>query len=183
MAYCQSSPSFALAYFYFDFRDIGKQHDSLICSLVTQLSAQCACCPNSLNALYSQCGDGNRQPATNAIMTALLHIVESFQQTFIILDALDECADRDALLEVIIEMANWKLDKLHILVTSRKERDIEDHLQPQISAQINLQSTLVAGDIQIHIHERLQNDSRLKRWPEEVKKEIEETLVDGACGM
>ena len=84
---------------------------------------------------------------------------------------------------MITKMVECKLDSLHILTLSRKEQDIKDHLEPQVSGQINIQSALVDGDIQIHICDRLQNDPKLKKWHAKVKKEIETTLMNGACGM
>jgi len=84
---------------------------------------------------------------------------------------------------MIEEMVDWKLDNLHLLVTSRKERDIEDCLESRVSCQINIQQGVVNADIHIHICERLQNDTKLKKWPIKVQEEIETVLMEGAHGM
>ena len=174
----------AIAYFYFDFRDREKQHhENLIQSLITQFSAQCTSSPDALTRLYSQCHDGEQQPAATALLTTLRHIIGGFQHAYIILDALDECTEREDLLAMVGEMVDWKLDNLHLLMTSQKERDIEDCLESQVSCQINLQQRVVDADIHIHICERLQNDTRLKKWPMKVQKEIETVLMEGAHGM
>jgi hypothetical protein len=71
---------------------------------------------------------------------------------------------------------------LHILVTSRKERDIECCLVPRCWRTVSLQE-FVAGDIKSHVRERVKNDKNLKKWPATVQVEIEEKLTNGACGM
>jgi hypothetical protein len=182
--HCQLDPSFAMAYFYFDFNDTEKQQSAnLIHSLITQLSSQSSSCPHTLAVLYSQSLDGQRQPTMESLLASLKFILEGFQHVYVILDALDECGDREQLLALVEEITEWKHATLHILVTSRKERDIEDCLIPQVSAQINLDSALVNADIQTHVHERLRNDSKLKKWPKKVHVQIEAALMEGAQGM
>jgi hypothetical protein len=51
-------------------------------------------------------------------------MVQEFDEAYIILDALDECKDGMELLENVDEIAGWNLKKLHILATSRREKDI-----------------------------------------------------------
>jgi hypothetical protein len=118
----KSNPSFAIAYFYFDFRDRGKQsHEHLLRSLVTLFSAQCPSTPKALERLYSSNQDGRWKPTVNALVTTLGDILRSFQQAYIVVDALDECTDREELLGLIEDIVNWKIDTLHILVTNQKE--------------------------------------------------------------
>ena len=182
--HCQSHPSFAIAYFYFDFGDTEKQRsDSLICSLITQLSAQTSSCPDALKALYSHNLNGERKSNMEGLMVTLKHIIGGFEHVYVILDALDECRDQEQLLVLVEEIVNWKIGKLHILATSRVERDIADCIGLLATAQINLHSTLVDADIQTHLRERLRNDSKLKRWPAKVHEQIEAALMEGAHGM
>jgi hypothetical protein len=182
--HCQLDASFAITYFYFDFGDTEKQQSkNLIYSLITQLSFQSLSCPESLVALYSQNGKGQRWPTTEAFMATLKHIIGGFQHVYVIVDALDECQDRDQLLSLIEEIVGWKLGKLHMLATSREEQDIEDCLGPLVSAQISLHVAQVNIDIQSYLRERLENDPKLKKWPAKVHGEIEATLMEGAHGM
>ena len=68
-------------------------------------------------------------------------------------------------------------------MTSRKERDIEDSLRPDVWHGVNVQESVVAGDIEIHVRESLRNDSKLNKWPVKVQAEIDAALTDGAHGM
>jgi hypothetical protein len=182
--HCKSNPSFAIAYFYFDFRDRGKQsHEHLLRSLVTQFSDHCPSTPEALEGLYSANQDGRWQPATNALVATLGNIIRSFQHAYIVVDALDECTDREELLGLLEEIVNWKTDTLHILLTSRKEREIEECLKGLVSNQIDIQSSLVATNIQIYVHEKLRTDPKLRKWPEKVLAEIEMELTARASGM
>jgi len=114
-------------------------------------------------------------------------MIREFDETFVILDALDECKERQALLEDIDEIVAWKTGKAHILVTSRKENDIKESLEPLVNDEnvICIQSELVTHDIRVYVRERLLTDRKLKRWQRkpEVQQEIEMTLVGKADGM
>ena len=110
-------------------------------------------------------------------------MLKEFCQVFIILDALDECTEREELMKLIDSIIGWKIEKLHLLATSRRETGITEILEPLTTALISIQNENVDADIQIHVRERLQNDLKLKKWPAKVHMEIEATLIDGAHGM
>ena len=77
----------------------------------------------------------------------------------------------------------WGAGNLHVLATSRRERDIEESLKPLVTSEFCLQSALVNVDIDTHISQRLQNDPKLKRWPARIREEIKDALMEGAQGM
>jgi hypothetical protein len=133
--------------------------------------------------LYSQNQDGRWRPTDKALLATLLNILQQFQNAYIIIDALDECTEQDKLLNLFEEIIEWKLSTLHILATSCREREIEGCLSGIVSNQIDIQSTLVAQDIRIHVHESLQKDQKLQKWPEKMRVEIEDALMEGAHGM
>lgn len=180
----ESNHTVAIAYFYFDFNDTEKQrHDEFTRSLVKQLAWQSVNTPACLESLFSQNQDGKQQPTQDALELILQQMLGEFEETFIILDALDECKEREELLLLLEKLNSWETEKLHILVTSRRVGDIEEALGSLVTSEICLQSALVNIDIHTHISERLQNDSKLRKWPANVRGEIERTLMDGAQGM
>lgn len=107
--------------------------------------------------------------------------------TYIILDALDECIDRDELMSTIEIFSGWKLESLHFLVTSRKERDIQETLENLVDKSniLPLQSLVIEKDIQQYVRHRLSVDNKLKKWRRdpEISNEIEVALINGAHGM
>jgi hypothetical protein len=103
--------------------------------------------------------------------------------TYIVLDALNECAERAELLRLINTIVGWELDSLHILATSRKERDIGDGLRGVVSPEIHIQSALVDSDIESYVQMILRDDPKFTKWPVKVREEIETALKGGAHGM
>lgn len=137
--------------------------------------------------MYLSCLNGGRQPTCEVLLDTLRQMMTSLEDTYIILDALDECAERDELLTDLEEIASWEDANLHVLATSRREKDIEEALTPLGVARnrIGIQSALVNADIRTYIHDRLQADRKLKRWQKQpkVQIEIEKTLARKANGM
>jgi len=183
--HCSLNPALAVVYFYFDFNDIERQfHEKMIRSLITQLSIQSESIPLVLESLFSSKMNGRQQPMAGELLTTLRQMTRGFDETFIILDALDECRDREQLLASIDEIVRWKREGLHILATSRKEKDIEEGFEPLMNDKnkICIQSALVDNDIRSYIHERLQTDRWLKKWKMQ-STYIETMLMDKVDGM
>ena len=186
--HCRCNPTLAVLYFYFDFKDVEKQgHEKMIRSLIVQLSSQLGGTTQSLEALHSSCGNGGRQPTPDMLLATLHQIMKSFEEIFIVLDALDECSDRQELLEDIEQFKHWTDVNLHILSTSRREKDIEERIEPlaRCEGKIPVDSMHVNDDIRAFVHEKLQTDLKLRRWGKEPKaqQEIENALMDKADGM
>ena len=102
-------------------------------------------------------------------------------------DALDECNQRVNLMEVLKTLVAWKLNNLHLIMTSRRERDIESSLVEIINQKdmICLASAVVDKDIQKYVRQRLADDKCLSKWGKDaaLRQEIENTLVQGSKGM
>ncbi|KAF8499924.1 hypothetical protein JB92DRAFT_2677543, partial [Gautieria morchelliformis] len=181
--HCQSDPSLAVAFFYFDFNNKDTQPDAVLRSLVVQLSLQCASTPSALAALFSRSADGRRSPSPEELMSTLKVLVEGFQIVYIVFDALDECSERNTFLTLLREVVSWGLGSLHLLVTSRKERDIEETLSSLVSHQVHMDDSLVDGDIQIHVSRTLGDDIKFSLCSAGEKEKIKTTLIEGAHGM
>jgi hypothetical protein len=161
MGHCWLNPKFTAAYFYFDFNDKERQkHDNLIRFLIAQLYVQNAKPPQALEALYAVNQNGQRQPSYEGLVETLKAVLGLSLKTYVIIDALDECADREELLELVQEMN--ELRTVQILVTSRKEKDIEEVLKTLVTCQVCIQDAQL-DDIQLHIRHQLKNDRKLKK--------------------
>ena len=142
--------------------------------------------PSDLSHLYNQYKDV--QPPIDNIKRALRSALELPEQTFIVIDALDECilgdGGRAEILTLVSEISRWVLPNVHILVTSRKEPDIERSLIPLVTCTpVCVQTELIQNDIRSYVRSHLTADLDLNKWHSDVKKEIAEALVDGAHGM
>jgi hypothetical protein len=107
-------------------------------------------------------------------------VLQCFTDTFIIIDALDECTEREALLELIGKVVSWRLPGLRILVTSRREQDLVDGLAMR---ELDLSENDISDDIRLYVEARFEQDPKLRRWQPHVRAEIETKLLEGAKGM
>ena len=81
-------------------------------------------------------------------------------------------------------MAASQIANLQILVTSRKERDIEESLGGSVTVPpLSIQGEDIDIDIRTHVRSQLASDSTMCNWPEPIKIEVEETLTTKAKGM
>lgn len=180
---CDRTLSDQYAYFYFDFNHKRTVVDMLR-SIIAQLCTRKKHVPPELHQLYYQCDDGRHQPDQTKLLQVFFSLLKSAHRTFVIMDALDECAvgaDRNALLDTIEEMISAK--DLNILVTSRREKDIKDKLDPVIGNQVDLVEEIVEGDIALHIKNCLEGDKKLSEWDTDTKNDIQRVLEEKARGM
>jgi Cdc6-like AAA superfamily ATPase len=180
-----------LLYFYFDFTDVGKQTlRGVVCSLIIQLYHTCKSAQEPLDALFAS--DKNMQPSCESL-SRILHIMfERAGEVWIVLDAIDECAERkggptEGLLSWMRNLVKRENSNVHCLVTSRPEQDIQAEMSRLTSEKdrISIQSNLVNEDISAYIYAKVREGEGLRRWRgyPDIQKEIEETLAQRAEGM
>jgi hypothetical protein len=182
----------AMAYYYFDFRDVKKQDCyGLISSLVLQLSARSDSCYDVLFKLYSEHNPG--EPDIDALKKCLADMLRLPKQGqfYIIVDALDECPNfpgtpsaRDDVLEFLKEIVNLKLPNVKLCVASRPEMDIRLVLEPLTTRKISLHDEIgQKRDIFEYISFIVRSDPGMRRWKEEDKQLVVDMLSSKADGM
>ncbi|KAF8514298.1 hypothetical protein JB92DRAFT_2677115, partial [Gautieria morchelliformis] len=181
--YCSSDPSTAMAFFYFDFNDKDSLPDVVFRSLIGQLTVQSTTIPHALETLFSRNAGTRRSVPQEELMSTLKSIIGGFKAVYIVFDALDECPERSRFLGAIKDIHDWKIDTLHLLATSRKERDIEDRLSGLISHEVPLYENLLDGDIRVHVSSTLEGDVKFRRYSAGEKEMVMTTLMQGAQGM
>jgi hypothetical protein len=117
-------------------------------------------------------------PPVDVLLATLKAIASSYTQVYIILDGLDECLNRDPLLETL---STLETDKLNVLVTSRTEKDIEESFEGK--ARVGFDQKSVQYDIQTHIGWMLENRKKLKNIKPELKETIRSRLAEKSAGM
>ena len=188
LQHCHGNASMVTAYFYFDFNDTQKQDPELMFrSLLCQLLQHSVTISKGVDALFSSCENGQRKPSLHALLDVTCQVAQEFAHVYVILDALDECSQRSELMDMLETVAGWQLDNLHLLMTSRKERDIERSLETYVGEEdtVCLQKDVVDKDIQRYVQQRLGVDKGLAKWNKDVaiRQEIEAALMGGARGM
>ena len=185
---CRTSEQQACGYFFFDGRDAQQglqRHEDLLRSLIWQFSQRCDGFPSALNDLYDECSSRVQPLSLESLQRTLFRILDSFSDTYVIVDALDECADRTKLLDWIKQMTNWKVGKLHLLATSRPERDIEIRLLSLQPFSICLEGESVDLDIATYLDRMLQDNEDWTAWNVDVdiRDKVKMSLLQGAQGM
>ena len=183
-----------MAYFFFDFRDIQKQHRrDLLSSLLFQLSARSDPCHHIFSRFYLDHDEGAQQPSDDALAQCLTDMlkVEGKPATYIIIDALDESPNisgmptaREKVLQFLEDLTCLELPNVHICVSSRPEIDIWSILKPLARFRVSLheesgQMTDISGYIKSAVH----SDRRMRRWTAENKQLVITTLSEKADGM
>lgn len=183
---CEASPSLAYAYFFFDGRGARKErnlYSNLIRSLVSQINDQCDGIPAPLVELYKRCKDGHQQPSIGALQDVLQDILNTFHRTYVVVDSLDECVERDKLLSWLEMTHRQQNSKLHLAVTSRPERGIHDHLCSLNPRCVSVTDESDNADIKLYLDLVLQTDPRLSRWKKKDRQNIKSVLLRKAQGM
>ena len=186
----------SMAYFYFDFRNVGKQgfHD-LVPSLLSQLSARSSLRCDVLVKLYSAHDNGKNQPSNSALTKCLKDMLSLPDQPpiYLIMDALDESPNtsgvpsaRKRVLQLLNELVDLHLPNVHICVTSRPEIDIKDVILPLTTLRVSLHDQSgQKEDIADYVKSFVYSDSEpiMRRWKKEDKDLVIEILSERADGM
>ena len=171
----------ACLYFYFDFSDGQKKIvRNMLCSFLAQLCWDEV--PSQVRGLYERCQNGTREATDDQLIETLFEIANNGRLIYLIVDALDESSEREILLNVIQQIMHSNCD-INLLVTSRKEHDIETELKGCVHHIVSMEDKRVDPDIELHIHQCLHNDRDLCKWDAAVKQEIVECLTSGVHGM
>jgi hypothetical protein len=185
----------SMAYFYFDFRNAGKQGpQDLVRSLLIQLSAHMASRCDTLLNLYSAHDKGKNQPGDRDLAECLKRMLMLPDQrpTYLIIDALDESPNspgipspREKVLQLVEEFVELCLPNLYICVTSRPEIDIRNVLEPLTSHRVSLHDqTGQKEDIADYVRSVVYSRSeQIMRWRTEDKELVIKLLSERADGM
>jgi hypothetical protein len=160
-------------------------------SLIRQLLAYRPDTPEAVKALrrYQESGHA---PDTKRLEDTLAATIRGFRNVYIVIDALDECPignnQRESLLGSFSRLLEISLPNLHMLWTSRCEPDIEiafhglTHPSTRINYDLASRQEAVNWGISRHIDDTLAI-APCDKWPENIKKEVREALVEKAEGM
>ena len=190
----QEAGSAIINYFYCDFRDEDKQNcRNLLLSIISQLCAQSDICCDTLSRIYLAHDKGARKPSDETLTRCLTEMVSLPVQVpiYIIVDALDECPNdsglptpREEVLDLVKNLVSLRVSNLHICVTSRPEIDIQSTLEVLTSLRVSLHNQSgQKKDIMNYIGSVVYSDTKMRRWREEDRKLVIETLSERADGM
>ncbi|KAE8332653.1 hypothetical protein BDV39DRAFT_199653 [Aspergillus sergii] len=175
---CKENQSKKLAYWYFKFDDDEtKSIENLIRSLIRQFSRKPL--EASVTKVWEENSSRGSQPNRNVMSNILEDVLSnSAGEMFLVLDALDECPkdlsrERETLLSLLVGLAERHKDRLHILATSRPEKDI--HAQLAKFPTVDLQEKL-AQDVETFVRGRV-GEGSLSKLSEDFQHRIVDSLL------
>lgn len=179
-----------IAFFYFNFLNEAttQTEASFLAILLVQLCRCKAEFPETLKALYKECHRNNKQPSLAQLQRQFKEIAMTFDQVFLMIDALEECTKvhRQKFLKYITSLLRLPSGKLKILVTSRPESDIMSHFTSGSFPVIQIEATNVAEDIVSYVRHELSHRTHpyfnLKDAPE-LRMVVEQVLISKSNGM
>ena len=185
----------SLAYYYFDFKEIGKQdRRGLLSSILIQLCTRSHSGYDILSRLHATHDNGLRQPSEADLIRCLKDVLALPDQgkVYMIIDAVDECPNssgfpktaREKVLDLLEEIVDLDLPNLRLCITSRPEIDIKNVLEALNPRQVSLHDENgQKEDIVEYIRSVVLADRKMRRWRLEDKQLVIDTLSAKADGM
>jgi hypothetical protein len=183
----------SLAFFYCDFRDDRKTElRGLLSSFLFQLCHQSDSYFDILSNFYSAHDNGSRPLSDDALAGCLKDLLKlpGLAPVYLVVDALDECPNasvvqspRDKVLSLIEEFIQTKIQNLRVCITSRPEPGINYVLDPLIFCSVSLHNEHgQKRDIVDYINSVI-NSRATKRWKDEDRQLVIDTLTEKSNGM
>jgi hypothetical protein len=169
-----------IAYIYFDFSETHTVQDYLS-SLLAQLTQQLPSLPSSIRTLYNLFKNKEPQLQYEQLSHLLRSVFSIYNSVFIVVDALDECSNKDMTLSKLLSSVfdRPKGCKVKVFATSRVQ-----------SAAMNvfyegriLELRASDGDIARYIEEQLPERVDLVRQDPPMLQEIKDQIVQSSQGM
>ncbi|KAK2795613.1 hypothetical protein FQN50_009719 [Emmonsiellopsis sp. PD_5] len=175
-----------ILYVYYDYRNEHLKDLGLVISgIMFQLCQKCTTMIPKLNTFRDEC----RDPLVECTLDLYYEVARNFKKIFLIVDALDECPvkDRDKIIGFLFKAMDIPHTK--ILVTSRKEIDIELAFSGSGVRTIGIREQDSAGDIKTFVTDKVKelkdgkNGKRLRLPDDSLEEEIIRSLIDKSEGM
>ena len=188
LEYCMSreqGQGKAVVYYYCDFREKKSQRsENVLGAIICQLSKQLEDTPGELLEFFNSHRTDNEEYSTptyreleDLFMSLLIH----YPSIIIVLDALDECLNRESLLLFLNSLIVYDACKIKVLVSSRQEGDIQAAFAKHPQQSTNVYA--VDEDIRSYIDDSIRKSNRLSRLSPDLMDLVKDSLHTGANGM
>jgi hypothetical protein len=163
-----------------DYKDIAATAPlRLITSLLFQVLIGHVDLPENVTKLYEKHEKGDSRPTLDELITLLQELGKA-KTIYIIVDALDECSDKDDSRNILLQQLSKLREGCNILMTSRSSVSISDYFEDYLTIEITAQEADMDKYIAGHLSARLQ--SHIKKKPS-LYEEIRSTVIRKAKNM
>lgn len=137
-----------------------------------------------IRPLYYKYSDGPSLPDVQSLKEALLSILLEVTDSYVILDGIDECSNLEEALDFLTFLHMRGLQSLHIMVASRRIREIEaTFLGARFGTRTIVTEIDSRKDIERFIMHELETRSYLREFSTELKARILDVLPKSSDGM
>lgn len=183
---CKKVPEDGYAFFFSSFRNADSTDPhAIIRSILGQLMA---CRMSELSAMAEYLGRRKSQASSQLLVDELKNMIvttsQLYKKTTIFIDAVDECSkkSRETLIRFMTDLPGISEGRIRVFISSRKEHDIEFIFNNLCNSKVIPLSLVekrqdLLQDVSTYATNRLDTDSRFKRIPEDLKKEIVRRLT------
>ena len=177
----------ALTYYYFDYKSSRQQ--SLHALLSTLLSTLISKYPSFFTAVEAQLKGARafgRAPTDTMLRSLLLEATSHFSQLYVVVDALDECTDQDALFKKFFDLPQLSKGKIKLFVTSRQRVDIQKGFASIPHLSVEMKESLVQPDIRIFVEAevgKMIQRQQIKLRDQNLRSDVTRVLSEKAEGM
>ena len=172
----------AFAHFYFNYQDRdGLSAEIVLRSLLRQLLMFLAKLPKQILELHRRTQSQERPLQLEDLVQALQFICAEFDHTFLVIDALDECAKehRKALLRALSRLQ--MKSSVRIFLSSRPHLD--DDIRRAFVAPLQVEIGAADSDLAIYLSMKIDDSDNVDVIDEDFKAEIIVKITQGARQM
>ena len=170
-------------FFYFDASDEQRQYThQMLQEMLRQLYQWNPARPVALRRLVMNCLQRQRPPSHKDLSNALMEMLDEIGHTYLVIDALDDCRDRDDLLSTLGSCVSDH--GLSIFVTSRQQyaMEVSAKTRPKLGSMLFMSPEAVNLDIKQFVGDSLQDRNRFGAFTRPILKKIESELVHRGNG-
>lgn len=155
--------------------------EQVLASLLRQITESIPEVPKLASELYTRMKRQNRQLQQQDLEQATILTCASVEQTFIVIDALDEC-DTESRKDLLRALAILQeVPRVRIFLTSRP------HVGPEITKTFgeipNIEIGASDADLRTYLSSKIDNSDNVDVIDEEFKREIIATVIQAASKM
>lgn len=171
-----------VAYVYCVHNGADQTASNFLGSMLRQLATQSAAILEDIKLCHKHHGHYGTRPSLNEISRLLRSQVEEFEEVFIVIDALDECPERDQTRKLLLVETRGLLPKVSLMVTSRDMPSIEIMFKHDTRLEIRAQDQDVRKFINSQMDQRDELIDLLEGH-RDVRSSIIATVLEKTSGM
>jgi hypothetical protein len=171
-----------IACVYLSHKAANQTLEMLLRSILKQFTQRRQVISERTSDAHSRCEGGRIPPSKDELIELLQCEVDDFTDTFVVIDALDECSF--GVWVTLLDQLEKLQSKIHLLVTSRNFATISDRLKDSVTLEIRAQPQDIRAFIEAQIDDP--ENRRLKKMVSEepkLRREIEKVIIRTANGM